>query len=72
MDPLQELHKQVAAELLRRIKSGEASAQDLGVAARFLKDNGIQSIPEANPAMLEIAEQMPFKLSGEDDLAATG
>jgi hypothetical protein len=38
-DILAQAHEELAKELLRRIKSGEASATDLNVARQFLKDN---------------------------------
>ena len=69
VNPLQELHKRVAEELLKRINEGKASAQDLGVAARFLKDNGIQSVPQANPAMMDLAKKLPF--DPEEEFAFT-
>lgn len=38
---LEELHAAIASELARKISSGEATAADLAVAARFVKDNGV-------------------------------
>lgn len=37
-----ELHQAVAADLLKRVKSGEATAQELSQAIKFLDNNGIQ------------------------------
>lgn len=41
-ETLGELHQMVAEELLKRIKSGEASPQELAQAIKFLDNNGIQ------------------------------
>lgn len=38
---LDSLHTELAKELLRRVKSGEATASELSVAAKFLKDNDV-------------------------------
>ena len=47
---LETLHECLAKELLGKIQSGEAKADDLNVARQFLKDNGIECIPvESNP-----------------------
>ena len=42
---LHDLHSALAQDLLLRIQSGEATAQELSVAAKFLKDNHIEAIP---------------------------
>lgn len=41
-ETLGQLHQMVADELLRRVKSGEATAQELAQAIKFLQNNGIQ------------------------------
>ncbi|QIG74592.1 terminase small subunit protein [Rhizobium phage RHph_I20] len=38
---LEELHAAIARELARKIENGEATAADLAVAAKFVKDNGV-------------------------------
>jgi hypothetical protein len=40
---LNELHAAVARDLLAKVRSGEASAQELNAAIKFLKDNGIEA-----------------------------
>ena len=40
-DILNTLHQLVAADLMRRIQSGEASVQELNAAIKYLKDNEI-------------------------------
>ena len=59
---LAELHTKVANQLMKRIESGEASAAELSVAVKFLKDNGIDADKLTNPALgqLEKALQLPF------------
>lgn len=47
-DVLQQLFGATAKELLRRVASGEAKPQDLAVAVKFLKDNGVECLPSAN------------------------
>lgn len=42
---LSELHEAVAEELLDRVRSGEATASEIGCALKLLKDNNI-TIPE--------------------------
>ena len=58
---LDDLHTIVAAELLDRIKSGEATSADLSVARQFLKDNGAtyEVMTEANPAK-DLLKDLPF------------
>lgn len=45
---LMELFDAVATELLNRAKTGDASAADLGVAVKMLKDNSITAVIEDN------------------------
>jgi hypothetical protein len=42
-ETMSELHEILAKELVRKIKSGEATASELSVAVKFLKDNGIEA-----------------------------
>lgn len=64
---LASLHTKVAEELVKRIESGEASAAEMSVAVKFLKDNGIDADKLTNPALGKLSEalQLPF-----DDEAA--
>ena len=43
-DFLADLHNELAKELARKIKDGEATAADMAVARQFLKDNGIEAV----------------------------
>ena len=42
-ETLSDLHESLAKELLRKIKSGDATTSELSVAVKFLKDNGIEA-----------------------------
>lgn len=59
---LDQLHSSVAKELLQRVRSGEASASELAVAAKFLKDNGAvyDVIPTESP-MASLLKALPFE-----------
>ena len=59
---LAELHTKVAEQLKERIESGKATAAELSVAVKFLKDNGIDADKLTNPALGKLAEtlQLPF------------
>jgi hypothetical protein len=49
-DQFNELHKLVTTEFLKRIKSGEATTQDLKAACDWLKSNDISGIAfDGNP-----------------------
>ena len=49
-DQFNELHNLVTTEFLKRVKSGEASTQDLKAACDWLKTNDINGIAiEGNP-----------------------
>jgi len=60
IDVLEMLHRTIAQELLNRIRSGEASAQDFNAAIKFLKDNNISFEPEegANDPMVLLGKAM--------------
>ena len=59
---LDELHDTVARDLLDRIKSGEASASELSVAVKFLKDNNATlDVITANSPMSNLLEALPFE-----------
>lgn len=64
---MEALHGALAQALANKIASGEATAADLAVARQFLKDNGIDGIPtDANP-IGQLAQQLPFQTSEEDE-----
>jgi len=59
---LDELHKVVAIELLNRVKSGEATASELSVAVKFLKDNNASlDVITAESPLAALLEQLPFE-----------
>ena len=58
-DQFNELHNLVTTEFLKRVKSGEASTQDLKAACEWLKTNDINGIAvEGNP-LAKLASVMP-------------
>ena len=59
---LSDLHEAVAAELLRRVLSGEANAADLNVARGFLKDNGIDANADQSEPLANLAKSLPFNI----------
>ena len=59
---LEQLHDTVAKDLLERIKSGEASASELSVAVKFLKDNNATlDVITAESPMGNLLEALPFE-----------
>ena len=67
MKELTELHSAVAAELLHRVRSGEAGASDLSVAVKFLKDNGIEAQAVADTPLANLAASLPVYDDAGDD-----
>jgi hypothetical protein len=59
-DIMEELHGAVAKDLLSKIATGEAKANDLGVAVRFLKDNGVEAIAVDGSPLANLLESLPF------------
>jgi len=66
-DIMEELHGAVAKDLLNKIATGEAKANDLGVAVRFLKDNGIESIIVEGSPLANLLESLPFDSKDQID-----
>ena len=63
------LHDEVAKDLIRKVTSGEASASELSVAVKFLKDNGIEALAVADSPLANLAASLPvFDDVGEDAL----
>ena len=55
------LHNAVTQELLLRVQSGEATASELSVAVKFLKDNGASlDVITAQSPMANLLEGLPF------------
>ena len=50
--PIHKLFDLLTVELVERIKSGEASSQDLNVARQLLKDCRISATPEHEPLQI--------------------
>ena len=58
------LHEAVTKELLMRVQSGEASASELSVAVKFLKDNGASlDVITAESPMAGLLDSLPFEVA---------
>jgi hypothetical protein len=58
------LHDAVTKDLLLRVQSGEATASELSVAVKFLKDNGASlDVVTAESPMANLLESLPFDMS---------
>lgn len=53
------LHEAVADDLLRKVQSGEATAQELNAAIKFLKDNEIGVVRNEGDKLSQIAKSLP-------------
>jgi|TARA_R100000030_G_scaffold95299_1_gene82671 TPR repeat protein len=58
-DQFNELHNLVTKEFLSRIKSGEASTQDLKAACDWLKTNDISGVALESSPLAKLAAIMP-------------
>ena len=58
-DQFNELHNLVTSEFLKRVKSGEASTQDLKAAREWLKTNDISGIAIEGNHLSKLASIMP-------------
>lgn len=77
-DALAALHGEMADALAAAIKEIRQTAKEggelkgaaaiLNVARQFLKDNGIESLPEADKGLQSLMDELPFQ--GEDDTPA--
>lgn len=56
----EELYDELVKSLLARVKSGEATAAQLGVVRQFLKDNSISADKDKHPALGALAKSLPF------------
>lgn len=61
---LDALHAAVAEVLAKRLRGEEATAADISVAVKFLKDNGITA-SVTSPAVQNVLHALPF--TGEDE-----
>lgn len=61
-DSLDQLHETVAAELLARVRSGEATSAELSVAVKFLKDNNaVLDVITTESPLASLLEDLPFE-----------
>ena len=58
-DQFNELHSLVTTEFLNRVKSGEASTQDLKAACDWLKANDISGVAYDGNPLSKLAQVMP-------------
>ena len=60
-DAMEELHASLAKALAKRITDGTATAADLAVAAKFLKDNGVSRLidPETPEGSVLTGTKLP-------------
>ena len=58
-DQFHELHSLVTTEFLKRVKSGEASTQDLKAACDWLKTNDISGIAYDGSPLDKLANSIP-------------
>ena len=58
-DQFNELHNLVTTEFLKRVKSGEASTQDLKAACEWLKTNDISGVAIEGSPLAKLAAVMP-------------
>ena len=58
-DKFNELHNLVTEDFLRRVKSGEATTQDLKAACDWLKTNDITGVPQEGSALDQLAKVIP-------------
>ena len=60
---MDDLHAAVTQDLLLRVRSGEATASELSVAVKFLKDNGasLDVIMSESP-MANLLQDLPFDI----------
>ena len=58
-DQFNELHNLVTSEFLKRVKSGEASTQDLKAACDWLKKDDISGVAMEGSPLAKLAAVMP-------------
>lgn len=70
-EQLEALHGALAEELKKRITEGTATAADLSVALKLLKDNHIEVLPTPDNPISKLRDSLPFAtpqgVQGEDD-----
>ena len=58
-DKFNELHNLVTEDFLRRVRSGEATTQDLKAACDWLKTNDITGVPHEGNPLDKLAKAIP-------------
>lgn len=68
-EALEELHSAIAKELARKIANGEATAADLAVAAKFVKDNGVSLLidPQTPEGSVLTGTKLPDPGTSEEE-----
>lgn len=68
-EALEQLHTQVAEDLLERVQAGEATHQELLAAIQLLKHNNITVPPlsKDNTKLRKLVDALPFQ--DDDDIA---
>ncbi len=56
---MEQLHQEIAEDLLKRVQSGEATSQELSVAVKFLKDNGIEAQATKDSPLANLIDSLP-------------
>lgn len=70
---LNTLHQMVAKDLINRIKSGDATVQEISAAIKFLKDNDVVADVAFNPELKELigtsvpVPELPFDTEDTDE-----
>lgn len=65
-DTLGMLHDAVANDLLKRVKSGEATPAELNAAIKFLQNNGIEAIATDDNPLGRLVASLPTFDDEED------
>jgi hypothetical protein len=63
---LRELHDLLVSDLIAKIRSGTATASELGVARQLLKDNNIDSSPRKDSPIMKLYETLPFSPADDE------
>ena len=61
-DLLADMHGLLTEAMIGKLRSGEATAADMGVMRQMLKDNNITADPETNKNLKSIAAELPDDL----------
>jgi hypothetical protein len=58
-EALRNLHTEIANDLLRRVKTGDATAQELAVAIKFLANNHIEAVTKPGSKLDQLHKSLP-------------